>query len=162
EERVQPVQLELSQLELVLERLQPLRDVADAPLERPDLPRDRRDLVVQRGLLLPRLPDLVVQLGELGVDRVLLPVQIVGGSRRRGGESERQRKADEEPPRHPTSVSPAGRLPLPTGGAQCKSATPGATACRARPGRAARAARAPAPGSAAAPAGRSGREPARG
>src|SRR5207253_7391059 len=76
EERGQLVEPLLVQREILLERLEMQRDVADPRLQAADARRDVGDLAAQRrlALLLPGEP--AVEGCDLRVDRVLLPVAL--------------------------------------------------------------------------------------
>ena len=75
------------EVEILLQRLEPARDVADALLERADVTRRGGDARRERVLAGRRLRHPRLQLRELRVDRLLVRVVVTG---RRRGEHERQ------------------------------------------------------------------------
>ena len=75
------------QREVGLERLEPQRDVADAPLELPDASRVAGNLPAKLRLALPVRRDPSLQRRDLRVDLVLLRGVV---SERRRGEGEQQ------------------------------------------------------------------------
>ena len=77
EELVQLVEPPLPELEIGLERRETARDVADATLQRVDLPRERTDLRVERGGAALGRGDLALQGAELRVDARLLAAEAV-------------------------------------------------------------------------------------
>ena len=93
EERVQRVEPLLVQREVVLERLQVERDVADARLERPDPRRVVVDLAAERLLLLALPRQRVLQRGDLRVDLVLASC-VVAERRRRHRKQEQECECD--------------------------------------------------------------------
>src|SRR5215203_2971841 len=118
-ERVVPLRLQLEELrqllqpvlverEVLLERPQAERDVADLGLERPDPARYVRNLAAEDVLLVALLREVAPELLDPRVDRPL-PVAIAGQRRRR--ERERKQEPEREPP-HVDELSSAGALLL--------------------------------------------------
>ena len=96
--------------QVLLERGQAHGHVAHLRLERADLRRDRTDLDGELGLAGSSRLDLLVQVGELAVDRLLALLEVLRGRRR--AEAKGDNEKEDEATGHPESFVNRSVVPL--------------------------------------------------